>query len=60
MKLLLKIQDLFVAPIIEPTHKFLVSHIGNTRHIGIFTREVYGFVKTLCHSLESVKKHFLH
>lgn len=41
-----KIQDLFVAPIIEPTHKFLVSHIGNTRHIGIFTREVYGFVKT--------------
>ena len=41
-----RIDKLFVAPILEPTYKALVSFIGNTKHIGIFTREIYGFAKT--------------
>ncbi len=41
-----KIQDLYVAPIIESTNKKLVSYSGNIRHMGIFTKEIYGFAKT--------------
>lgn len=39
-----KIKNLYVAPIIEPKCKLIFHSDGIVRHVGVFTKDIYGFI----------------